>query len=200
MIHKPKVRLGLASLLGAACLVLVVAAWADSQTDRRSFRAFEDVVRGLAEPEQMHLVADVLIAAEGEARSAPPWTTTGRYEYWQAGERFRISARVVEPDTPLAADMDVSWDGHTFYLRLLRGDRDILSLGTELPDQLPVALPHPLMLSLESFSEYREDCAGCLWIPASLREGRLASKNLLAASRLAWGLQRRSFTLRARAD
>lgn len=119
-----------------------------SRADCGAAEHLRDLVREILSAEAIHIRASATVGflgAEpcGEATSgSAAW---GAYEYWGAGDRYRIDS-LVDPAVLPGMQVSVAYDGARFSLLLANG---VLSIGDTDHNTLLPTLPNPLFELLQ---------------------------------------------------
>ena len=115
-----------------------------------------ELVERYGDTESVHLKAKVEIWQMGDDGKSR--TGTGSYEYWEQGERYRVSVSLPEI-LELSRVSDIAFDG--FRRQMLLADSRILTVSRHDSRQVPVALPNPLLLPLSFLAPPAEACNRC---------------------------------------
>jgi hypothetical protein len=95
-----------------------------------------------------------------------PISTTGSFEFWSDGTRYRSSCHT-DPRLGLMADVDYAFDGNRFSM--FDPVHKVLSVQRENPVYVVSALPNPLLLPAYFLEPENDACIGCALTWAALR-------------------------------
>ena len=143
--------------------VIAVLVWAARNTSRtasqlnvkaKSIEKLEKLRQKYATVGSVHIVADAQITFYG----ANPRSGAGSYEYWVAGDRYKMK---VHSDGRLGmlGDRDVAYDGKRFYF--FDHASGILSYQREDVPKTTGAISNPLFLPVDFLNMEDDNCRAC---------------------------------------
>lgn len=125
-----------------------------TQIKSKSVEKLERFRQQYAGARSIHIAADAQITLYGSSFRVG----TGSYEYWAAGDQYKIKCHT-DPQLGFLKDVDIAYDGKQYYY-FDRGS-SLLSYQHQDVSKTIGALPNPLFLPVEFLSNEDDSCPFC---------------------------------------
>lgn len=133
----------------------------------------------MAKIQSVHLrVSSRILILRPESSGQPETAGNGSFEYWAAGEKFRISSKS-DPSLQFMQDMEWAFNGQIF--QILDHSMKLLSLRKGNLSPIATALPNPFFFAVEYLSREGDSCPGCTLKLGDLRDADLWNARLASA-------------------